>query len=249
MIIDAHAHLGYDEIFDEDFTEAELLESQARNGIDVTLVQPAIVHDLPTVQRYHDDIAELTRRFPGRFYGIANPNPHLTGAAYETEVRRCVTGLGFVGIKLHPFAHAVNPTGRHGRRVFALADALQVPVIVHTGSGIPWSAPSLLGAIADAHPNLKVVVAHAGAMVLAGEAGQLAARHANVYLETSWTGGFLVREWVHQFGARRVIFGSDHADNAATELAKFRSIGLTEDELACSLGDAPAAIFGIPVNR
>ncbi len=96
-IVDAHAHLGFDEVFDEDFTEAALLESQERNGIDVTLVQPGTVHNLNGVRRQHDAIAELARRFPGRFYGIANPSPHLPGEQYEQEALRCVKELGFVG--------------------------------------------------------------------------------------------------------------------------------------------------------
>ena len=79
MIIDAHAHLGMDDVFDENFTSDALLESQQRNGINVTLVQPAIVHDLDAVQRYHDAIADLCARYPVRFYGIGNPNPHLPG--------------------------------------------------------------------------------------------------------------------------------------------------------------------------
>jgi predicted TIM-barrel fold metal-dependent hydrolase len=246
VIVDAHAHLGFDEIFDEDFEEDALLESQRQHGIGVTLVQPAIVHDLLTVQRYHNAIADLTARYPGRFYGIANPNPHLPGVLYEDEVRRCVDELGFRGIKLHPFAHAVNPAGRHGRRVFDVAARLGIPVIVHTGSGIPWAAPALLEPIACAYPSLPIVVAHAGMMVLAAEASQLAARHANVYLECSWTGGFLVREWVHSLGAQRVLFGSDHADNAATELAKFQSCGLTASELDWALGGTAATVFSLP---
>jgi hypothetical protein len=245
VIIDAHAHLGFDEVFDEDFTEAALLESQERNGIELTLVQPAIAHELATVRRYHDAIADLTARHPGRFRGIANPNPHLGDGAWEKEVGRCVTGLGFAGVKLHPAAHAVNPLGRHGRRVFETCAALKVPVIVHTGSGIPWAAPSLLAPAAKAHPGMAIVVAHSGMMVLAGEAARLAADCPNVYLEVSWTGGFLVREWAREFGARRLLFGSDHADNAATELAKIRTAGLTDEETGWILGGTAAKVFGV----
>jgi hypothetical protein len=245
MIVDAHAHLGYDGIFDDDFTEADLVESQVRNGIDLTLVQPGTEHDLPGIKRQHDAIADLIARHPGRFRGIANPNPHLPGTAYETEVERCVKELGFVGIKLHPFAHAVNPLGRHGRRVFGLAEALRVPVMVHTGAGIPWAAPSLLAPIADAHPGLRIILAHAGGSMLSGEAGLLAARYSNVFLEPSWVGGFQVRSWVRELGACRVMFGSDHADNAETEMTKFRSAGLSQDELGWALGGTAAAVFAL----
>jgi predicted TIM-barrel fold metal-dependent hydrolase len=244
MIIDAHAHLGADEVFDEDFTEEELLESQARNGIQVTLVQPGTVHDLDRVQHQHDRIADLASRYPGRFRGIANPNPHLPDGQYEREVRRCIGELGFIGLKVHPLAHAVNPLGDHGRRAFALARELAIPVMVHTGAGLPWAAPSLLDPIAEEHPGLQIVVAHAGGM-LAAEAGLLAARRPNVYLEVSWLGGYHVRAWVHRFGARRLLFGSDHADNAGAELAKLRGAGLTEEELAWVLGRSAAGLFGL----
>ena len=245
MIIDAHAHLGYDEVFDADFAEAPLVEGQARNGIDITLVQPGTAHDLAGVQKQHDAIADLIARHPGRFRGLANPNPHLPGDAYAEEVTRCVRELGFVGVKMHPLAHAVNPLGKHGRHVFATARGLGVPVMIHTGSGIPWAAPALLEPIAREFPDLKLILAHAGGGILAGEAGLLAARHANVFLEVSWTGGYQVRAWVRELGAERVMFGSDHADNAETELVKFRSAGLTEAQLALTLGGTAAAVFGL----
>lgn len=244
-IIDAHAHLGYDEVFDVDFSEAELLESQKTNGIDVTLVQPPTVHDLSGVRRHHDLVADLCKRHPGKFYGIACPNPHLPGDEYETEATRCVKKLGYVGLKLHPFGHATHPGGRHGQRVFSVAEKLGVPLMIHTGAGIPWSAPSLIRPMAVEHPELKIILAHAGAMILSGEASQLADDCPNIYLEPSWCGGFLVRSWVNKLGANRVMLGSDHADNAATELAKYRSIGLTQDELTWTLGGTAAKVFGL----
>ena len=245
MIIDAHAHLGFDEVYDHDFTEESLLRSQSVNGIDLTLVQPAITHELAATAGYHDAIADLASRHPDRFRGIANPDPHLSGGAWEREVRRCIRDLGFVGIKLHPAAHAVNPGGRHGRLVFEACATLGVPLIVHTGSGIPWSAPSLLAPLAQAFPDLTVVVAHSGMMVLSGEAARLAAECPNVCLELSWTAGFLARQWATDFGAQRLLFGSDHAENAATELAKVRSAGLSDEETAWVLGGTAERVFNL----
>ncbi len=244
-VIDVHAHLGLDPVFDVDFTEQSLLDAQESNGIDLTLVQPPTVHDLEGVRRCHDAVADLAKRYPGRFRGIACPNPHLPGTQFEDEVRRCVEELGFVGLKLHPFGHATNPLGTHGRRVFGVGKKLGVPVMVHTGPGVPWTLPSLLRPIAEEHPGLKIVVAHAGHNMLSTEAGLLAESCPNVYLEPSWVSGLTVLGWVRNPGAHRVMFGSDHGENAATELAKYRSIGLTNDELTLVLGAAAAAVFGV----
>lgn len=247
MIIDAHAHLGWDEIFDEGFTEQELLESQEVNGIDVTLVQPGTCVLLRTVQEQHDAIADLANRCPGRFLGIANPNPHLPGADYEGEVRRCIEQLGFVGVKLHPLGHAVNPLGNHGRRVFALAQEMGIPVMVHTGPEIRWAAPTVLSPVARAYPGLRIVAAHAGGRALASWASLLAEWHSNIYLEPSWVGGHVVRDWVRSLGPQRIMFGSDHADNAVTELTKLRSLGLSGEEIDWVLGRTAAMVFGLNV--
>jgi len=244
-IIDAHAHLGYDSVFDVVFTESSLLEAQESNGIDVTLVQPPTVHDLEGVKLCHDAIAELAGRFPNRFFGICCPNPHLPGTQFQDEVRRCIEELGFVAVKLHPFGHAVNPLGTDGRKVFETANRLAIPVMVHTGPGVPWTLPSLLRPIAENYPSLKIVVAHAGHNMLSVEAGLLAESCPNVYLEPSWVSVLTVESWIRSLGAHRIMFGSDHGENAAVELAKYRSMKLTEDQLAMVLGGTAASVFGI----
>ncbi|MDH7601719.1 MAG: amidohydrolase family protein [Armatimonadota bacterium] len=244
-IIDAHAHLGKDPVFDVDFTEESLLEAQESNGINITLVQPPTVHDLEGVRQCHDAIADLSRRFPGRFYGICCPNPHLPGTQFQDEVRRCIEELGFVALKLHPFGHAVNPLGTDGKKVFETASRLGIPVMVHTGPGIPWTLPSLLRPVAEDYPNLKIVVAHAGHNILSAEAGLLAEQCSNVYLEPSWVSGLTIESWVKTLGAHRIMFGSDHGENAATELAKYRSMKITAEELAMILGGTAGSVFGI----
>jgi predicted TIM-barrel fold metal-dependent hydrolase len=41
------------------------------------------------------------------------------------------------------------------------------------------------------------------------------------------------------------MFGSDHADNAAAELAKLRTAGLSEEELVWVLGGTALRVFGL----
>lgn len=245
MIIDAHAHLGQDCVFDEHFTEAELLEKHREYGVTQTIVQPASCHDLESVRAQHDAIAELTSRYPGQFVGMANPNPHLPDAAYEAEVRRCVEELGFVGIKIHTFAHAVHPGGRAGRKVFQLASKLKVPVMVHTGAGIPFANPTNLIQPAREFEDVSIVMAHCGMMIMAGETGIAMQECSNLYADITWTAGFQLRHWSEQFGAHRFMFGTDHADNTGTELAKVRSCGLSEADQDWILQGTARQVYGL----
>ena len=244
-VVDVHAHLGDDQIFEHEFTRDELLLGQAENGVAATIVQPASVADLATVRAQHDAIAALAAEFPGRFFGMAAPNPRLPEADYFAEVRRCVRELGFVGLKLHTLAHATSPISRAGRRAFEAARALGVPLMIHTGSGIPWAAPALIGGVAREFSDVRVVMAHSGMMVLAAEALIVAQACSNVVLETSWTGGPFVRRFIRTLGSDRVVFGSDHGDNVATELTKHRTIGLTDTEVARVLGETAVEVYGL----
>ncbi|MEM2929991.1 MAG: amidohydrolase family protein [Thermoproteota archaeon] len=244
-IVDAHAHLGYDYVFEHDFNLQDLLTGIERNDIDISIVQPGITFDLETVVKQHNDIAELSKKMPGRIFGVANPNPHLPRSKYREELERCVKDMGFVGVKIHPFAHAVNPNGSTGRSVFEAALELKIPVMIHTGSGIPWSLPSMLMPIAREFPKLKIILAHSGGNLFAEEALLIAGTHPNIYLETSWTPSSAIHRFSKVLGPNRIMFGSDHPENAATELTKFRSIGLNRNELEWCLGKTAIEVFNI----
>jgi predicted TIM-barrel fold metal-dependent hydrolase len=244
-IVDVHAHLGTDHIFEHEFTRDALLAGQSANGVDITIVQPGSVVDAATVRAQHDAIAALAREHPGRFLGMACPNPRLPELEYFEEVQRCVRELGFVGLKLHTLAHAVSPASRAGRRAFEAAAALGVPLMIHTGSGLPWAAPGLILPAARDFPGVRVVMAHSGMMVFAIEALPVAQACPNVWLETSWTGGPHVRRFVRTLGPERVLFGADHGDNVATELTKHRTIGLTDREIEWVLGRTAVEVYGL----
>ena len=248
MVVDAHAHLGCDYVFEEDFTVEKLLQNMEENKINASIVQPGTVLDLETVIEEHDDIAALSEKMPGRIFGMANVNPHLSSKEYRGELERCISDLGFVGVKLHPLAHAVDPGRSAGRKVFGAALDLGIPVMVHTGSGIPWALPSALIPIAMKYRELKIVLAHSGSSVFSSEAALAAKLCPNVYLETSWIPSIAIHGFCKALGANRVMFGSDHGENAAAELTKYRTIGLTDEELDWCLGKTAAEVFKLPVS-
>jgi uncharacterized protein len=229
MIVDVHVHLGWDYTFDEDFTRQELIEKMEEYQVDVQIVQPGTCHSLEQVREQHDAIAALCREFPKRFFGMANPSPHLPATIYQSEVKRCVEELGFIGLKLHPMASGVNPNTTAGRKAFDSAAKYDLPLMVHTGAGVPFAGPINLLAMAKEYSQLKIVMAHCGQIIFANEAAAVFAACPNVYGDTSWSPGFFIKNWCRAFGAR-LMLGTDHADNTGTELAKIRTVGMSAEE-------------------
>ncbi|RME59298.1 MAG: hypothetical protein D6790_10845 [Caldilineae bacterium] len=89
-------------------------------------------------------------------------------------------------------------------------------------------------------------MAHAGFAVFAAEAVVAAQLCPNIVLEPSWCASFQVAGMVKAVGPERVMFGSDHPSNVASELAKLRSIDLSPEALAWVLGRTARRVFGLP---
>ncbi len=244
MIVDVHVHLGWDYTFDENFPRQELIDKMHAHAVDVQIVQPGTCHSLADVKKQHDDIYQLCREFPGKFFGMANPSPHLRPEDYRSEIRRCMEDLGFVGIKIHPMAAGVNPGSKAGRMAFDMARNYAVPIMIHTGAGVPFAGPVNLIKPAEEYSDLKIVMAHCGQIIFANEAAAVLERCPNVYGDTSWSPGFILREWCHAYGPRFML-GSDHADNTGTELAKIRTVGLTDQEQDAFLGKTAIDVYGL----
>jgi predicted TIM-barrel fold metal-dependent hydrolase len=245
MIIDAHSHLGYSEIFSAGVTEETLLDTMAANGIDVSVVMPAAGAD-PVAT--HDAIADLCARNPERIFGMVSMTPLIGRDAYVHEARRCVSELGFKAIKLHPQAHAVSPTLPVSDVVFETAAELGVPVMVHTGSGAPFALPSLLIRRARQYPDLKIILAHAGFAIYSEEAIVAAEVCDNIYLEPTWCIAGDIRRMVRSLGPERVMFGGDLPTNVPVELTKYRTLDLTDEEREWCLWRSARDVFALPVN-
>lgn len=245
MIVDVHSHLGYDLVFEEDFNHKRLLDNMKANYIDISIVQPGTTFDREAVIDQHNAIAELAEKMPGKIYGLANPNPYLKPELYREEIQRCVEVLGFVGVKLHPLGHAINPNSSKGKLVFKTALDFGIPVMVHTGAGVPWALPSTLIPRIQEYSDLKIVLAHCGGALFSGEAALAAKQCSNVYLETSWLPSTTIYSFCKNIGADRIMFGSDNGENAASELIKYRTCGLSDEDLEWCLGKTAIKVFKI----
>jgi predicted TIM-barrel fold metal-dependent hydrolase len=122
-----------------------------------------------------------------------------------------------------------------------------VPVLVHTGLGTPFSLPSLVIDAARRYPDVTFILCHAGFAVYTDEAIVAAKYCDNIVLEPSWCQTYTVAKMIKTIGAERIVMGSDHLTNLPVELVKFRSIGLSDNELELILYTNAKRIFQLDV--
>jgi predicted TIM-barrel fold metal-dependent hydrolase len=249
VIIDAHCHLGTDVVFDMETNEQDLLECCRSNGIDGGIVQPFIGRPyISETKKIHNRIKNLCLENSNRFWGMASINPHFTARDYDEEAERCICDLGFVGIKITPIAHAVNMDSKDSFHVFEVAKKLNVPVMVHTGMGIPFSDPAALYPPVKKFGDVSIVIAHGGANFFTKQAIYLAQAFENVTIEPSGAGIEATELILNAIGSKRVMFSSDVRLQAPIELAKYRYL-LSGEELDQVLYKTANRVFGLKLCK
>jgi predicted TIM-barrel fold metal-dependent hydrolase len=183
----------------------------------------------------NDLVAEIVRRFPGRFVGFAGVDP-WKGTGALREMRRAREDLGLSGYKFHPSMQAFRPDDGRWSDLFERAAGYGVPCLFHTGTSglgagtrggqgieLAYSRPIHLDAVAARYPELPVIMAHFG-WPWHLEAIAIALHKANVYLEVSgWRPRYVPDEVVREAEGRlggRVLFGSDSPFFAAETVLK-----------------------------
>lgn len=230
-ILDAHIHLGNDCVFDETQLESEILNKFEQHGVYGGIVQPYIPKMyVSDTQEIHNRIKKFCDEFPKRFFGMMSMNPHFSDADYECEAKRCICELGFVGVKITPFAHACNPSSKDGMKVFEIANQLGVSVMVHTGAGMPFADPMMLVKPIEAFRTTKITIAHAGSDLMNASATYLANKYDNVFVEPSWIAVMKLEAMYKKLGSSKIMFSSDMLVNLPIELAKYNEVFKSETD-------------------
>jgi len=135
----------------------------------------------------NEQVAELCRGSQ-RFIGFASVDPLKKGAARELE--NAVEKLGLRGLKLDPALQNFRAEDRKVFPVYETAEALGIPLVIHTG--MSWAPETPLERGYPLHleepirrfSKLAFVLAHWG-WPWVWEATALALKYPNVYLDTS----------------------------------------------------------------
>lgn len=199
--IDAHNHAGVR--YGAKQTGADLVAKLDAAGIDKAVIFPFVEGTIS-----NDPMKRYADAFPERLIPFCAVNPWDTETA-ASEVRRRLGDEGFRGVKLHPTIHGYHLSD-HGLvdPIFEAAAEHDAPIIVHGASDL-YNAPLEFAAMAAAFPQVPLIMAHMGVFWLFQQAIELAATHANLYLETSRAPVFEISEAIQGLGAEKVIFGTD----------------------------------------
>lgn len=237
LVIDAHAHLGpFPMIHAPHADAAGLLTSMDQIGVRLTCISSsyAICADY---RRGNDEVAAVVRAYPDRFAGYAVINPHYP-EDLETELARCLDGLGFWAVKLHPAIHQYPPDGPAYHRVFAWMNERGGVILSHT-----FGDAQDLDRLSATYRNVVFVQGHeAGAYDgrTPSPFAPLLRERENVYLDTTLsTVRFGALETlVEAAGADRLLFATDvpFIDNAH-QLGRITHARLSDEDKRKILGE------------
>lgn len=156
----------------------------------------------------------------GRLLPFASINPFIVNDL-GAELERLVKGFGFRGFKVYPVYqhHYVNDTRMYP--LYARAQDLGVPMLVHTGSSvfkgarIKYGDPLHLDDVAIDFPKLTILMAHSGRPFWYEQAFWMARRHENVYMEISGLPAKNLLEYFPRLEqlADKIVYGSDWPGN------------------------------------
>jgi predicted TIM-barrel fold metal-dependent hydrolase len=206
-----------------------------------------------------DDAAifEAVERHPSRFIPFHVVDPFGGPAARALAVKRVVHD-GFQGLKMLPAYNHLALDDPRLYPVYALAEDLQVPLIVHTGGTRiravlgRWQDPLLLDPVGVAFPALRLWIAHCG-MHHWADALTALGRHPAMAADVSYWGRMPVHEvaramsWAKHAGVlERIFWGTDYPFwGQRDDIARWRAVPDDQARLGLDPAITQADVNGI----
>ncbi len=210
----------------------------------------------------NDKVAEIVRKYPGRFIGFAGVEPHKGNAAVA-EIDRCVNELGLKAVALRPFMHDIYANDPKYFPIYGRCEELGVPVWIHASANwtterrMDYGRPIYLDDVCIRFPGLKVIAGHGG-WPWVNEMVALAWKHDNLYLDFSahrpkyitkqGSGWEMLLHFGNTTIQDKVLFGSDWLNmgvHISTIIEEVRSFPLRQPVLEKWLHRNAERVFGL----
>ncbi len=202
MVWDAHTHTGDADPDGFTNTAPALLSALSAAGHAGAVVCTSAD---PLGYRIHNDrISDEASGAQGRLVPFLRVDPNSAGAV--DEVKRSLDA-GHKGIKLHPRSEGFKLGDPGVAEIAAVAAARRVPLLVHAGRGMDplGEAPVRL---LDAHPGLRMILAHCGISDLAALAPESSSR-PGLFFDTAWWNPADLAALFTWVDAGQILYASD----------------------------------------
>jgi len=223
----------------------------------VNYVSPDVMGFTPEA---NDWIAAYVRGHADRLVAVGSVHPRFTRDAGGDVERLAASGIRV--LKVHPPHQLVHANdyvrGLDAQReIYARAEALRLPVMVHTGTSVfpgarnRFADPMPVDDVACDFPDLRIILAHGGRPLYMETCFFLLRRHPNLYMDLSGIPPQRVLEWFPKLDtiADRVLWGTDWPGPGVTSprrnVETFRSLPLAPEIQQRILYDNAAALFGM----
>jgi hypothetical protein len=203
LVVDAHTHLGRDE--DGQALGVQELIASLDEVSGAARACVFALHDperRPAYRVPNDRVLRWAEESGGRLFPYCRLDP---AADPIGEAERCLA-LGARGIKLHPRAQSFGFGNAIAAAIFEVARDAGVPILIHTGRGMPPMGP--LADLALRYPEVPLVLAHA-AIADQGMFATRLADHPKVVYDTSCFSAVDLIELFSRVSAERIVFASD----------------------------------------
>jgi predicted TIM-barrel fold metal-dependent hydrolase len=222
------------------------------NGVDYAVIL-AEQSPITTGIMSNEAVAELCK---GRemLIPFCSVNPALVTSPAD-ELERLVGEMGFQGLKLYPTYQHFYADDRRLYPLYARAQDLGIPVMIHTGSSVfhgarlKYGDPIYLDDVAVDFPELTLLAVHSGRGFWYDAAFFLAQLHPNLYMEIAGLPPQRLLDYFPRLErlADKVIFGSDWpgVPSIRGNIEAIRALPLKDETKAKILGVNAARILGI----
>jgi predicted TIM-barrel fold metal-dependent hydrolase len=285
MIIDFHVHVSLPEhahpwtmdfienqysgdflkLADEVLTPSGIRQFLQQNEIDyaVALAEVCPITTGTCDNEYTIDFVRKANAFPnpssgpvGKLIPFCSINPYIDNDLAK-RLEQLVEAEGFRGLKLYPVYqhHYINAPRLYP--LYAKAQDLGIPILIHTGSSvfkgarIKYGNPLDVDDVAVDFPQLKLLLAHSGRPIWYEEAFWMARLHKNVYLEISGLPATNLLTYFPKLEslANKVVYGSDWPGfpDLVRNVDEIRNLPLSEETKTKILSGNAAEILGISI--
>lgn len=239
---------------------ARLLSLMDAEGIDRAVL---VNYPSPDLMGFTEGVNGFVSRYcaaaPDRLIPMGGVHPRFTTDT-AGAVRRAAD-MGVRALKIHPPHMAIAPNAYLDgleplRALYAEAERLRLPVMIHTGTSIFPGARSRTGEpmavddVAVDFPKLRIVLAHGGRPLWMEQAFFLVRRFPNVYMDVSSIPPKAILRYFPRLAeiADKVLYGSDWpapgVRGLGANLREFRALPLPEDVFRKLLDANSRTVFG-----